>query len=456
MYIGLFSLVLLYVLSKIYARRAEKNVNIDIHRAPAPESEEGQVNPLNYRIAQLAQFGITSGIECLFGAIVGAVYGPVLMIWCVLGTTFMGAVLNYYCGMYARTHHNRTINTFVRERFGLAAYGVSTLLLTFFTIVTVSAGYSFLININFYGYTYPQIGFVYMLYAATFAVLPKKWFFRSYIAIAAYFAFVTAICALCILFKKEIVNIPFDMSTYPDIKFTYPALMIVISAGAVSGMQGLKSMVISPVIRNEKMGRGIFFGAAVAQAAFVIIWDLMILASYPSFSALNYIIRRAATPYIILQEAMVNSCGSFVAHLVFAMACLLCIGASGVMLRFNRIMWSETKLFGKWNKFVSTGAVLVLSRYFYNHEIGLSYFEICNQLIAAYLLYILAAQQLKQRKKGTLCLYPAFVLTGTCLAYLALTVGRQPLLNSISIGLAVTVILFAGYFWKARKSAQKN
>ena len=114
MFFGILSLILLWAGYKLYAPRLENNWQIDIHRT-ANISAKGTLM-LSYRHAQLVQLGIIVTIQSLWSAVMGVVYGPLQMIWIVLGTTFLGAVLNYYGGMYALTHQGHSLNYIIKEK----------------------------------------------------------------------------------------------------------------------------------------------------------------------------------------------------------------------------------------------------------------------------------------------------------------------------------------------------
>ena len=85
---GLVSLIFLYLGYKLISRRLETEFAADIHSIPA-SYDDVTSEPLGYRQTQLMQFGLTFGIEGFFGAVIGIVYGPLTMIWSVLGSILL-------------------------------------------------------------------------------------------------------------------------------------------------------------------------------------------------------------------------------------------------------------------------------------------------------------------------------------------------------------------------------
>ena len=57
--------------------------------------------------AFLIQLLNIAGLGPIFGALSGAIWGPVVYLWIVLGTIFAGAVHDYLCGMLSERNKDR-------------------------------------------------------------------------------------------------------------------------------------------------------------------------------------------------------------------------------------------------------------------------------------------------------------------------------------------------------------
>lgn len=67
---------------------------------PANSMRDGvDYMPMSKTKIWLIQLLNIAGTGPIFGPILGALYGPVAMLWIVLGCIFAGAVHDYFCGM---------------------------------------------------------------------------------------------------------------------------------------------------------------------------------------------------------------------------------------------------------------------------------------------------------------------------------------------------------------------
>ena len=76
----------------IYGKFVEKQFGIDPDRVtPAIAKEDGvDFVPMNWKKIFLIQFLNIAGLGPIFGAIAGALWGPIAFIWIVLGCIFAG------------------------------------------------------------------------------------------------------------------------------------------------------------------------------------------------------------------------------------------------------------------------------------------------------------------------------------------------------------------------------
>ena len=95
----------------LYSQFVERCFGIDTERlTPAMERADGVdyvVLPW-YKIF-LIQFLNIAGLGPIFGAILGALYGPVAFIWIVFGCIFAGSVHDYFSGMMSVRHQGQSI-----------------------------------------------------------------------------------------------------------------------------------------------------------------------------------------------------------------------------------------------------------------------------------------------------------------------------------------------------------
>ena len=85
----------------IYSRVIERIFVINPNRqTPAYTMNDGvDYMPMSKTKIWLIQLLNIAGTGPIFGPILGALYGPVAMLWIVVGCIFAGAVHDYFCGM---------------------------------------------------------------------------------------------------------------------------------------------------------------------------------------------------------------------------------------------------------------------------------------------------------------------------------------------------------------------
>ena len=77
--------------------------------------------PMSDKKVYLVQLLNIAGVGPIFGPILGALYGPVAMLWIVFGCIFAGAVHDYFSGMLSVRAKGASVPTVVGEHLGTAA-----------------------------------------------------------------------------------------------------------------------------------------------------------------------------------------------------------------------------------------------------------------------------------------------------------------------------------------------
>ena len=94
----------------IYSRVSEKVFAIDDRKTPAMANPDGvDITPLPKWKAFLIELLNIAGTGPIFGAISGALFGPIVFIWIVLGCILGGAVHDYFSGMISSRNNGDSI-----------------------------------------------------------------------------------------------------------------------------------------------------------------------------------------------------------------------------------------------------------------------------------------------------------------------------------------------------------
>ena len=103
----------------IYGAVVEKILNINPdNKTPAITMTDGvDFVPLKPSKIFLIQFLNIAGLGPVFGAILGAIYGPVCLLWIVFGSIFAGGVHDMLSGTMSMRYKGTTIVAFVKKIF---------------------------------------------------------------------------------------------------------------------------------------------------------------------------------------------------------------------------------------------------------------------------------------------------------------------------------------------------
>lgn len=131
----------------LYSRVTEKIFAPDGRKTPAVEVNDGvDCVPMKTWKAFLVQLLNIAGTGPIFGALMGAAFGPVVFLWIVFGSILGGAVHDYMSGMISSRHRGASIAELSGTYLGSAAkwimriFSVVLLVLCGAVFVTSPAG----------------------------------------------------------------------------------------------------------------------------------------------------------------------------------------------------------------------------------------------------------------------------------------------------------------------------
>lgn len=129
-----------------YGRLAAHIFAPDDRKTPAYTKEDGvDYVPMKTGKAYLVQLLNIAGTGPIFGALMGACFGPVVFLWIVFGAILGGGVHDYMCGMISERHNGASIaelsGTYLGNgaKWGMRIFSVLLLLLTGTVFVTSPA-----------------------------------------------------------------------------------------------------------------------------------------------------------------------------------------------------------------------------------------------------------------------------------------------------------------------------
>ena len=276
-----------------YGRAAEKAFGPDGRQTPAYRLEDGvDFVPMKTWKAFLVQLLNIAGTGPIFGALMGACFGPVVFLWIVFGAILGGGVHDYMSGMVSERHDGASIAELSGIYLGKGAkwvmrvFSVLLLLLTGTVFVTSPAALLARLTPAFLGNSFWIV--VILIYYVLATLLPiDKIIGRLY----PVFGVVLIIMALGILFGivKGGYTVPelTLRNLHPEGLAVWPYMFVTVACGAISGFHATQSPMVAKCIVSEKQGRTIFYGAMLAESVIALVWAAGGVAFYGATGGLQ-------------------------------------------------------------------------------------------------------------------------------------------------------------------------
>ncbi len=287
-----FTLALLALIAGylFYGKFVERVFGPDDRPTPAVALADGVdyiVMP-NWKVFMI-QFLNIAGTGPIFGAIMGAWYGPKAYLWIVFGCIFAGAVHDYLSGMLSVRQKGAGLPQLVGTYLGVNAkrvmLGFSVFLLVMVGVVFV---YSPALLLKDFGWTTLGWTIVIFIYYVFATMLPIDKIIGKLYPIFAVALLFMAVALMVFLFIKmpdipelwsnldeSNRNTPAAMlgtSTYMANNPLFPCLFLTIACGAISGFHATQSPLMARCLNSERHGRPIFYGAMITEGVVALIW----------------------------------------------------------------------------------------------------------------------------------------------------------------------------------------
>ena len=274
----------------LYGRFVERVFGPDDRPTPAITKADGLdfVALPNWKVFMI-QFLNIAGTGPIFGAIMGAKFGPAAYLWIVLGCIFAGATHDYLSGMLSVRHGGANqpeiIGQYLGEQTKRVMLVFSVFLLVMVGVVFVYSPAKILGDMTGADAVAAQQGVLQMEYiwwsAAIFVyyiiatMLPVDKIIGKIYPLFAFSLLFMAAALMVVLFVK-MPNLPEIWEGLSVEALTpaciFPALFITIACGAISGFHATQSPLMARCIQHEKMGRPIFYGAMITEGIVALIW----------------------------------------------------------------------------------------------------------------------------------------------------------------------------------------
>ncbi len=422
----------------LYSRYIERVFGADPDRpTPALTMADGvDYMPLPWWRILLIQFLNISGLGPIFGAVAGAMWGPVAYLWIVLGSVFAGAVHDYFSGMLSVKHKGLSITEIVGIYLGTATKqfmrAFTVLLMIIVGAVFIMGPARILAGFSPEGVSMTFWVWVVFSYFVLATMLPiDKIIGRIYplFGFALFFMAISLIISLLAngyhipeLNAASFRNLHSEAGKFP----VFPMLFITIACGAISGFHATQSPLMARCIVNEKHGRRVFYGAMIIEAFVAMIWATISMSFFGGIGELNNIMTEyqgnAAWVVNEISNSLLGKFGGFLALLGVVAAP---ITSGDTAFRSARLIIADfLKLKqGPVINRLYISIPLFIGGYFLT-QIDFSviwrYFAWSNQTLATIVLWTITVYLVTQKKNYWITLIPAVFMTAVISTYLLL------------------------------------
>ena len=450
----------------IYGRLIERGFDPDDRETPAYTKQDGvDFIPMPTWKAFLVQLLNIAGTGPIFGALMGACFGPVVFLWIIFGSVLAGGVHDYMSGMISERHDGASI----AELSGIYLGNGARWIMRIFSIVLLILTGTVFVNspAALLGYLTPgflNTGFwivVILIYYILATLLPIDQIIgRLYPVFGAVLILMAAgILGGTILGGYRIPEITFQ-DLHPENLPVWPYMFITVACGAISGFHATQSPMIAKCIKSEKLGRRVFYGAMLAESVIALVWAAGGVAFYGATGGLQNALTslgQSGTVYEI-STGMLGKVGATLA-LIGVIACPITSGDTA--FRSARLILAEiTGLDQKSirNRLIITlpllGIGAVLTQLDFN--VLWRYFSWSNQTLAMISLWVATAYLVKTHKKKIVSLMtaiPAAFMTAVSITYIVMAEEGLRLGSKIGYpsGIICALSLFAVYIYLTRK-----
>lgn len=453
----------------VYGKYVERVFQPDYNRkTPAIELEDGvDYIPMPTWKILMIQFLNIAGLGPIFGAIMGAKFGPASYIWIVFGSIFAGAVHDYFSGVLSLRNNGASLPELIGKYLGNGAKQTmrvfTILLMVLVGAVFVSGPSGLLAKLTPESLDATFWAIVVFIYYILATLLPVDKIIGKIYPVFAIAILFMALGMLVMLIVKspvlpEITSLSSLKNISPDNNPIFPMMFVSIACGAISGFHATQSPMMARCLKTEKHARPVFYGAMIIEGIVALIWAAVASAFfYENGMAEN----NAAVIVDSVTKEWLGIAGAFLALLgvIFAP-----ITSGDTAFRSARLIVADIlkidqkkiskRLLISIPLFVASFLILQI-----NFDILWRYFAWCNQTLAVFTLWAITIYLTKHKSNYLITLIPALFMTMVCVSYIFIApegLSLNPTISYIVGGVATIISLILYIIWNKNSNFAKN
>ena len=466
-------LVLLVAAYFTYGRYLEKVCRIDAAaEVPSKRLYDGvdYVPMPRWRVFLIQLLNI-AGTGPIFGAILGACYGPVAFLWITFGGIFMGAMHDFMSGVILVRNDGLSITEIVARYLGK---GAGAFMRVFSIILLLLVGVVFVVS--------PAD-----ILATKFAAISKSWWLAiiiCYYFIATLLPIDKLIGKVYPLFGAALVvmalgllgvllvgdytipsmtleNLHINKASLPLV----PTLFITIACGAISGFHATQSPLMARCVNNERECRFVFYGAMISESVIALIWAAISMAFFYDGGGVSAVLAAHGNSAAWAVNEISNTTLGLVGGILAILGVVAAPITSGdTAFRSARLIIADIfhiEQRTKWKRLVicvplfAVGVVLTMVDF----DVVWRYFAWTNQALASVVLWCIVVYLHREKANYWVALVPAVFMTYICSSFVFVSnqfVGMGATPMAYVWGGVLTLVLTGVMVWRLLQESKPS
>ena len=444
----LLCLALLIVGYFVYGKIVDNTFGPDDRETPAVRINDG----VDYVVMPqwklfLVQLLNIAGLGPIFGAMQGALWGPVVFLWITFGTIFAGGVHDYFSGMMSERNDGASIAEITGKYLGPVMQNVMRV---FSVVLLIMVGTVFAVGpagliVELCSQSGASGVFTSLLF--WLIIILVYYFIATFISIDAVIGKIYPIFGICLIIMA--IGVIFGIFTNPA--YTIPEIwdhfgsmhpsgtpiwsfmFITVACGAISGFHSTQSPLMARCMKSEKQGHFVFYGAMVCEGVIALIWAAAGCSLYEVTDGLNTGLAQALA--MGQSKAIYDVCSKTMGGVGIALAMIgvvVCPITSGdTAFRSARLTladWFKIDQDSYGNRLklcipvLGVGAFLGIGNAlgFINYTVIWRYFSWTNQTLAMIVLWAASMYLFKEKKNYWITAVPATFMSAVSATYFVL------------------------------------
>ena len=283
----LLCLALLIIGYFVYGKIVDNTFGPDDRETPAVRINDG----VDYVVMPqwklfLVQLLNIAGLGPIFGALQGALWGPVVFLWITFGTIFAGGVHDYFSGMMSERNDGASIAEVTGRYLGPV---MQNIMRVFSVVLLIMVGTVFAVGPAGLIVTLCKNGGMSGVMTTTLfwlIIILVYYFIATFISIDAIIGKIYPVFGICLIimavgviigiFTNPAYTIPELWSNFhsmhPSGTPIWSFMFITVACGAISGFHSTQSPLMARCMKSEKQGHFVFYGAMVCEGVIALIW----------------------------------------------------------------------------------------------------------------------------------------------------------------------------------------